>query len=159
MAYDIDPIRGVARHYNTRAVDESRGGVEQADGRVKTLEYVITPDFLPTYAQDGGLTVSIPAGAAIVDAYLDVEASFTTTGGTGTVNVGLYQEDGTVIDADGLIAAATEASLVAGARITGAGALVGARIGAAAGQVTVTPSAALTGGEGRLLIRYTPGKG
>lgn len=159
MAYDIDPVRGVVRHYNTRAVDESRGGVEQQDGRVKTIEYVITPDFLPTYAEDGGLTISIPAGAAIVDVYLDVEEDFTTDGGSATLDVGLYQEDGTVIDADGLIAAAAEGDLVEGARITGDGALVGARIGSEAGQVTVEPSEDLTGGEARLLVRYTPSKG
>lgn len=158
MSYDIDPIRGVVRHYNTRAVDETRGGVEQADGRDKVIEYAFSYDNLPESAEDGGLTVSIPAGAAIKEAYLDVEEDFTTAGGTGTVDVGLEQADGTAIDVDGLIAAAAEADLVAGYREVGAGALVGARIGANAGQVAVAPSAALTAGKGRLLIRYTPSR-
>jgi len=157
MSYDIDPIRGVVRHYNERAIDETRGGVEQSDGRVKTLEFVFDYTDLPESAEDGGLTVSIPAGAAILDCYLDVEADFTTSGGSGTVDVGLEQADGTAIDVDGLIAAAAEADLTAGARITGAGALVGERIGANAGQVAVAPSASLTAGEGRLLVRYQPG--
>lgn len=155
MSYDIDPIRGVVRHYNTRVVDETRGGVEQSDGRVQTLEYVFTYDNLPTYAEDGQLTVSIPAGAAIVDCYLDVTTAFVGTG-TDTLDVGLYQADGTAIDADGLIAAEAEANLTAGARITGAGALVGARIGANAGQVTVAWTGTASAGEGRLLVRYTP---
>lgn len=156
MSYDIDPIRGVVRHYNTRAIDESRGGAEQSDGRSKTVEYVFDYDNLPTNAQDGQLTRLIPAGCVVESAVLDVIEDFTTSGGTATMDIGLTEPDGTAIDADGLVAAAAEADLVAGAHIVGAGALVGANIGSADGQVDVTPSDTLTAGKGRILLKYTP---
>lgn len=157
MSYSIDPIRGVVVQYNARVVDQTRGGVLDSEDTIKSVEYTFDKNSLLTFADDGGLTVSIPAGAAINYVFLDVYESFTTANATaaGTVNVGLYQKDGTVINATGLIAGATEASLVAGSRTSGAGALVGKRIGAAAGQVKVSSSDAITGGKARLLVSYT----
>ncbi len=70
----------------------------------------------------------------------------------------MYTSAGSAIDADGLIAAAeaTQTAIgTAGNVVTGAGALVGKTIGAAAGELKVTPSVDdLTAGAGRIVVEY-----
>jgi len=66
----------------------------------------------------------IPAGAVIKDCYLVVRGA--TTDSSTTIDVGTYEKDGTVIDADGLLdGAATDAT---GLVNTVAGALKGTKV-------------------------------
>lgn len=102
--------------------------------------------------------VHIPANASITEAYLVFGEA--AAGGT-SITVGLYQEDGTAIDADGLVTA-TEgviANMTKGDRIVGAGALIAdasgdAGIGANAGFVGISTVGTFTAGRGKLVIRY-----
>jgi hypothetical protein len=94
-----------------------------------------------------------------LNARLEIITAFTSTSTTTDLTVGLEQADGTDIDLDGLVTAAnaTQDTIGAVGLITGSGALVGASIGAAAGEVVVTPSVAdLLTGEARLVVQYLP---
>jgi putative methionine-R-sulfoxide reductase with GAF domain len=104
----------------------------------------------------------IPAGAYITSAYLIVETAF--AGATAQLNVGLYEKDGTVIDADGIDAT------IAVTAIDAAGDVV-ACDGAAVGGVVVADTAndmyvavdydtaAFTAGKGKLIVEFIPAQG
>lgn len=98
---------------------------------------------------------AIPDGALIKGAVLTVDTAF--TGATATLSVGLVTYDGTEVDNDGLIDAATVANMdTAGKVITGAGALVNTKLAAGAPcyiWVSVQ-TATFTAGHGRLKITY-----
>lgn len=86
----------------------------------------------------------VPAGAFVLACSLFTEAKGTSA----AVNVGLYQKDGTAIDADGLIAAATPAD---GTETKGAGALIG-KVVSEDGYIKATGT--LTGLKGKLVVFY-----
>jgi len=101
----------------------------------------------------------IPANSAILEAiFFSTEAG---AGGT-SVNIGLYQADGTVIDADGLFAALLVAEMGLGEVSHGDGALVQesgigvAGVGSADAYIAMTPTGTFTAGKGRLIVRYIP---
>jgi hypothetical protein len=105
----------------------------------------------------------IPARAAVLRAYL--VASETAAGGT-NVNVGVFEKDGTAIDADGLFAAVVTADLAVGEVTAGNGALVlhsqtlGANrtgavsVGADDAYVSLGATGTFTAGKGRIVIEY-----
>jgi hypothetical protein len=74
-------------------------------------------------------------------------------GGT-NLTIGLYQANGTVIDADGLVAATITATLTANKVVTGAGALVGTTIGANAGQLVAATTGTYTAGTARVVVKF-----
>lgn len=96
----------------------------------------------------------IPDQAYIESAniYMRDEAA---AGGT-SLSAGLYQVDGTAIDADGLVTAANgaTANLSANAKVTGSGADVGTAVTEKA-YVAVTTAGTFTAGKGTLEIVYT----
>jgi len=126
---------------------------------VADLRWDDLPDFKADLDNDGtndgysGEDASIPAGSYIVDAYIVVETAF--AGGT-SINVGFYQEDGTVIDADGVDAAVTTAALGANKAVACDGALVGgtATVGANDAYLRVVPTGTFTAGKAKLFIEY-----
>ena len=87
-----------------------------------------------------------------------VNVAFTSTSTTTDLTVGLQQANGTEIDNDGLLTAANAdqtAIAVANSIVTGSGALVGKGIGANAGELVVSSSAAdLLTGAGRVIVEY-----
>lgn len=96
----------------------------------------------------------IPSGAIITKAWFVVDTAF-TSGGSATLSIGLYQQDGTVIDADGLDATVAVATLVADAVVDGDGADVGTRVGANDAYVAfIYGTAAFTAGAGKLILEY-----
>lgn len=105
----------------------------------------------------GALDGMIPAGAYITNAYFIVETGF-TSGGAATLDIGLYQKDGTVIDADGVDAAIALAAIdTAGEVVVNDGALVGgtATVGANDAYVELKyNTAAYTAGAAKLVIEY-----
>jgi hypothetical protein len=157
MGFETAPTRGVTVHYGPRATNSKFGGLLDSDGVVKTQVITFNYDDLPAYGS-GNLNQSIPAYAKIVSSRFEVLTAFTSTSTTTDLDVGLYQNGGTVIDLDGLHTAAQLTQTAIGTRgnfYLGAGALVGASIGAAAGEVVVTPTVAdLTAGKGRIIIDY-----
>jgi len=137
MALENSAGINVVNHYGPRDTDASKGGQAKSTGQIKRAEWQFSYDDLPTYGSTN-LEFAIPANATIVSSKWITGTAW--AGGT-SLNVGLYQSNGTVIDADGLDAAITPTT--AGAVIDGNGALVGATIGANAGELTV----AATGGK------------
>lgn len=93
------------------------------------------------------LMAYIPAGASIVSAYIAPMSDFDEA-----VDVGLYEKDGSAIDADGLVAAATPTQ--SGGLVTGAGDEVGSYMSNDA-YIVVAPNAGdPTSGAARLIVNY-----
>ena len=143
-------ISGALNIFGPRDAEKKRPAMV-TDGLIKELIVPINYDDLPVVSANDASVMEIPANALILDSLLFVETAF--AGGT-SYNIGLYQSDGTVIDADGLDAAVLLAALTANAWIDNDGALVGASIGAAAGQVVVAATGTFTAGKAFLHIRY-----
>lgn len=125
------------------------------------FEYNDFPDFTADLDSDGtddgwsGNDVFIPAGSFITGAYLIVETAF--AGGT-SYNIGLYQADGTVVDADGIDAAVATAALAANSAVVCNGALVGgtATVGANDVYVKAAATGTFTAGKAKLVIEFIP---
>jgi hypothetical protein len=117
-------------------------------GVTKTAEWDFTFDNLPEVL-DSNLPQVIPAKASIIDATLFVDDTWT---GATAFNVGLSKKDGTVVDADGLIAAADGKN--EGDVNVGEGALVGGSVGADPVQLTVAVTGTATAGKARVVVQY-----
>jgi len=112
------------------------------------VEYVYDLADLPasfTSESDAGLT-TLEIGT--VPTEVGIQVLETLTGGT-VVNIGVSEPDGTVVDADGLVAAF--AGTVVGDYAAGAGALVGVDL-AVAGQVI--PNTDHTAGKIKVTVKY-----
>lgn len=158
MSIETAAVRGVAVHYGPRPTTGKYGRAGNETGLVKTAQWTFDFNDLPAGSTDT-LGVSIPAYAKIVSASMEVLDGFTSTSTTTDLLIGLETEAGGTIDADGLIAAAEAtqtAILTRGLYVVGAGALVGAGIGAVAGKLVIAPSVAdLLTGKGRVTVEYT----
>jgi hypothetical protein len=151
MTIELAPIRGVANHYGTRTTKNKYGGQESTkEGIVKSAEWTFSFDNLST-TLNSNLPQTIPANASIVEAVLYVDDAW--VGGT-NLTIGLYQANGTVIDADGLVAATASAALTANKVVVGAGALVGTTIGANAGQLVAATTGTYTAGTARVVVKF-----
>jgi len=142
-------------HYGTREIDELYPQQYNQQGGVKTHSITWAFDSLPAVSLNDSIVQTIPANAHISKATIRVLEGF--VGGT-SYNVGLYETDGTVIDADGIDAAVATAALSAvGETVLCDGALVGntAGTGTAAGQVVIAATGTYTAGRAVLEIEYT----
>lgn len=162
------------KYLNDNASD--RAGVVKDFGPFKQLVVEFDYANLPTYTTDlnndgtnNGFNLgdnAIPANASIVEVQLVVGTAWA---GLTAMDIGLYQLDGTVIDADGLGGGSTDldaADLTAGAVIgskktseTAAanvltGAKIGTTIGANAGYLVVAAASA-SAGTAKLVITYS----
>lgn len=143
--------RRAATHYGRRG--EEGGALSEHNVKAGLFKQVTTfrYDQLPTADLDA-LVQKLPAGSRVLSAKLIVQEDF--VGGT-SLAVGTSQPDGTVIDADGLVAATVTATLVDGAYVDGAGAQVGAATGLTTDAcVTVTAVGTYTAGEATLVVEY-----
>ena len=98
----------------------------------------------------------IPAGSYITSASLIVTTAF-TSGGSATLTIGTYEQDASVVDADGIDATIAVADLVANKAVACNGAAVGgtATVGGADVYVeAIYGTAAFTAGEAKLVIEY-----
>lgn len=156
MGFEADTLRGVLKHYGVRNTNQKYGG-EIGDEVIKVASWTFNYDDLPAGATNK-LGLSIPAYAKILSARLEILTGFTSTSTTTDLEIGLEQADGTDIDLDGFVTAAQATQTVIATRgnfVTGTGALVGASIGAAAGELVVTPSADdLLTGKARVIVEY-----
>lgn len=157
MGFEADAVRSVNSHYGPRAVEEKYGGTYTSKDQKKIATWIFNATDLPTGSTTNS-ELSIPAGATIVSAALEIITAVVSTSTTTDLLVGLVQADGTEIDYDGFVTAAQATQtviLVEGGRTVGAGALVGQTIGAAAGELSVTASAAdLLSGKCRVVVEY-----
>ena len=160
MTFEVEAKRGVLSSYGVRTTNQKYGG-HIDDDVIKTAQWTFNYNDLPAGATNN-LGLSIPANSTILSAKMQIITAFTSTSTTTDLLVGLEQADGTDIDLDGLITAAqaTQTTIaVVDSIIDGAsgtpGALIGTTIGAAAGELIVTSSAAdLTAGKARLIVTY-----
>lgn len=137
---------------------EVRGQGETMKGALKYLIFDIADaTTIPTTAAAPQANDPfIPAGSFITNAYTVVTTAF-TSGGSATLNIGLYEQDGTAIDADGIDAAIAVAALAANDAVVNNGALVRgtATVGADNAYVAVDfNTAAFTAGAGKVVIEY-----
>ena len=147
----IEVLNGVRNWYGPRGSEDKLPGLIKTTGMEKTMYYDFAYDDLPAESADGSMSIEIPADSLITNATIHVKTA--AAGGT-SYNFGLYESDGTVIDADGIDAAIATATLAEDAWVVCDGALVGATIGAAAGQLRVAATGTFTAGEYRLQIDY-----
>lgn len=153
------------------AVRKNRAGTLSTMGAIKQIEVDLDLKLLPVGVsfsadlnndgtRDGFYNgdVSIPANASIVNAYIVMGE--TAVGGT-SIAVGLFQANGTAINATGIFTAtgAVTANLTAGKRVNGDGAFTAATagtagIGANKGFIGITTVGTFTAGKGRLVIAY-----
>lgn len=162
----IEVLNGVRNWYGSRDAEDKLPAVVKTEGFKKEMVIDFNYDDLPTFSADGAMVLSIPANSVILSAKLYVKTAFagsdSATATTDFLNVGLYQSDGTVIDANGLMGVDALTDLAAGAWLdtgdgvgTGQGALIGESIGAADGQVTVTiDDGSVSAGAGRVIVEY-----
>lgn len=149
----VEVHNGVRNWYGNREAEDKLPGLIKTEGYTKEMVVDFDFDSLPTYSADGAMVLTIPADSLVLSARLHVK----TAGVSGTsLAIGLYESDGTVIDLDGFVTAAAgaAANLTEDAWLIGGGALVGATIGAAAGQIVVTETGTFTTGEYRLIVEY-----
>jgi hypothetical protein len=142
-----------ATHYGPRLHEDVAPGKHSVDQGKEVLEFVFAYDDLPTYSTDE-LVQKLPANSRVLSATLKVITPF--AGGT-SYDIGLYESDGTEIDADGIDAAVLLAAIDAvGETVDCDGALVGntAGIGTAAGQVVIAATGTFTAGKAMLYVEY-----
>lgn len=144
--------RRAATHYGRRLEEGQHTSVYHVDGNVFRQETTFRFDQLPVATLDE-LHQRIPAGARVLSATLKTHEDFTATTAV-SLNIGLYEPDGTEVDADGLFAVLALPS--AGDYADGAGALVGAATGLAVdAHFVVAPNVDdLLTGEATLVVEY-----
>lgn len=157
MGFELDSKRSVFNHYGPRVTNQKFGGQENSATVIRRAQWDFDYNDLPTYGASN-LQFVLPANCTIVSARLIVDTAFTSTSTTTDLEIGLYTSAGVAIDADGLLTAVNAESAViavAGAVVTGTGALVGKTIGATAGELVVAATVAdLLTGAARLIVEY-----
>ena len=149
----VQVLNGVRNNYGPQTTQDKFPGLIKTDGYTKEMVIDFNYDDLPVESADGAVVIELPLDTFVVSSRLHVKTA--AAGGT-SYTIGFKESDGTVIDVDGLHTAAqlATANLTEDAWLVGAGALVGASIGAAAGQVTVIASGTFTAGSYRLIVEY-----
>ncbi len=152
MGFESNTGTGSIAHYGARETNQKFGGNLTDGSGTNKVSYQFTYDDLPAGAASDNMYATIPANSLIKSAQIYVVDAMTGT--SGTLTVGLEKQDGTDIDADGIDAAVAQAALVADAVIICDGALVGASIGADAGQLLVATGGTVTAGEFKVVVEY-----
>lgn len=145
--------RRAATHYGAREIEDKLPSKYAGSQGRQVQAIAFSYDDLPTFGLDEAV-LRLPVNSRILKATLRVLVPF--AGGT-SYDLGLYEADGTVIDADGIDAAVATAALDAvGETVVCDGALVGntAGIGTAEGQVVVAATGTFTAGKAVLEVEY-----
>lgn len=127
--------------------DKAPGKHTRANG-LFAYEYGFNWDDLPVADVDG-LVLRIPANAVIKRSYMRVHDTFLD--GT-SLDFGLAEPDGTVIDADGIDATVGVGVLTENAYISFGGALINSAIGGAEAQLQVVATGVFTAGRATVVI-------
>lgn len=125
---------------------------------VATIDLTDPPGFTHDLDNDGtndgyAEDAFIPAGAFITNSYLIVDEP--AAGGT-SIDIGLYQKDGTVIDADGIDAAILTAEMAVNNAVVNDGARVRGTltVGANDAYLFVAATGTFTAGKVKLVTEY-----
>jgi hypothetical protein len=138
--------RGVETTYSSKA--STAGAEQQIVMRIKGADLADSDvaaqlDYAP----------SIPAGAFIKSAYLQVDTAFEGT--NAVLDIGVYKtSDGTAVNDAGIAAAIATATLVASYDVACAGALVGTELANNSKIAASYDTAAFTAGEATLIVTY-----
>lgn len=147
---------GLKVRFNAEEV-ENKTGNQYVGGPLRSLVVDLDYADLPVAADADQRQAYIPAGAYITEAYLLVDTAFTSAGLT-TLDIGLCQVDGTVIDLDGIDAVIAKADIDAvGDVVRCNGALAGGtrNVGTANAYVyTTTTTGPWTAGHAKLVVHY-----
>ena len=149
---------GLKVNYNLTLAETDPTGVVRTGENTMVLE-ITTDDLrgLDTAGNPTGRRAYVPANSVITDAFMVVEEAFTSAGST-TLSIGFAEDDGTVIDVDGVDATIAKTAMDAvGDVVQCDGALVG-------GVVTVGTDNAYpyitigtgpyTAGKAKVVIKY-----
>lgn len=147
----LESVGGRQTFFGSLPTKNKYGGKVATKGITKEARYTFAYDDLPGNDSGNAMVLAIPANSKIVSA--DMVVSTAWVGGT-NLTVGLEQQDGTAIDADGLHAAILTAALTASSLHVGAGALIGVSSGAADAVVVVTTTGTFTAGDAELVVKY-----
>jgi len=157
-AYHGDPARRVNRPYSPAVFGSEKELVVHFD-----LEHIVagSVSYTEDLNNDGSLNgftkrgAFIPAGAVVRSCELYVSEA--AAGGTSIV-VGAYEEDGSVIDADGFNTTILTAAITAGAGIEGGGADIGEAVSTSLDSfVGIAATGTFTAGKGKLVIVFVDG--
>ena len=146
--------------FGTRDSKNINGATVQTEGNVESFSMILDWDTLPTAAPllPSTKSVPIPAGSAIHSATLRVIVAF-TSGGATTLDIGLRELDGTVIDLDGIDAVIAKTVIDGiGDTVQCNGALVNllVDVGTADAYIaTTTTTGPYTAGQAELTIEYS----
>lgn len=159
---------GLKRAYGRSQGSASKHAVGSPIARGEDLVLIAEIDGseLPAFG-DGAASLDLvcqaglPANAMITEAYLDVTEGF-VSGGAATLDLGFIQEDGTLVDVDGLLSTIAIGDIDSeGERAAGNGALInGSKLGTISGNdklnyLAVDVAVAdITAGKGRLVVKY-----
>lgn len=145
--------RRAATHYGRRETESKFGSAHVIAHGKEVVEFTFDFDSLPVFDLDA-LALRLPVGMVPLRATLKVLVPF--AGGT-SLAVGLVQaDDGTEIDADGLIVATALTSIdAAGDYIVGGGSSLNANV-ALQSQVEVVAVGTFTAGKALLRVEYEP---
>ena len=149
---------GLKVNYNLTLAESDPTGVTRSGENTMVLE-LDSQDLrgLDTAGNTTGRNAYVPANSVITDAFFVVETAFTSAGST-TLSIGFAEDDGTVIDADGVDATIAKTAMDAvGDVVQCDGALVGGvtTVGADNAYPYVTVGTGpYTAGVGKVVIKY-----
>ncbi len=149
---------GLKVNYNLTLAETDPTGVSGWAEKIMVVE-LDSSDLrgIDTAGNTTGRNAYIPANSVITDAFMVVETAFTSAGST-TLSIGLAEDDGTVIDADGIDATIAKTAMDAvGDVVQCDGALVGGvvTVGTANAYPYVTiGTGPYTAGVGKVVIKY-----
>lgn len=152
---------GLRIRFGTEKSRDAKEGSPIQAGNYKVYEFEILGTDLPlhTETQERYLnrvpSVFLPAGHMLVEAKLVVMTAF--AGANATLSLGLAEQDGTTVAADGIDAtiAVTEIDTV-GDTITCDGALVGTILAKDSALTVTVGTASFTAGKAKLLVTLLP---
>ena len=153
-AGSLEVINGSTQHFGPRDAEVVPPYTLKTFGAISQLIIPIKWDELPTTDVERQDIPVIPANSIITRTVV-APASEDFAGGT-SYDVGLFQQDGTEIDDDGIFAALLLAQLNAGgADLATEGVLVGASIGAFDANVVIAEAVGIfTAGRSDILIEF-----
>ncbi len=134
---------GLEVGFGSRTVRNDEGAAIHTKGDISQATLVLFYSDLPGEGATLNKNCSIPAGSTILSATLSANDAF-----SGAMDFGLKEADGTEIDFNGLVAAATPA---ANTSVVGAGLLLGTQI-TVDGYISSTGT--ITTGTGTLIVEY-----
>jgi hypothetical protein len=152
---------GLVVRFGLEQAKEALAGAGAQAGEMKTVEAVLDSDRMAAFGTNlilGEATkVCLPAGFKLVSATLYVEEAFDSSGDALTLSIGLCEQDGTVIDDDGIDSAIAQAAIDSTSESVACdGALIGTILAKDSFLTVLANTATATAGRGHLVIKLLP---